>query len=201
MKRFLLCLSFIFAAASSAFAQHLTSEELQRATDHLQKTSAAFLAATNGLSDAQLNFKAAPNRWSVAEVSEHIASAEDFLMGLITDKVMKAPGRAQPDDVKAIDTLVLQAIADRSHKLQAPEPLIPVNRFQTTAGSRDHFKASRAKTIAFVKETEGLRDHAIDSPLGKQLDAYEWVLFISAHSERHTKQIDEVKADASFPKS
>jgi hypothetical protein len=46
-----------------------------------------------------------------------------------------------------------------------------------------------------------LRDHAIDSPLGKKLDAYQWVLFISAHSERHTKQINEVKADAGFPKS
>jgi len=40
----------------------------------------------------------------------------------------------------------------------------------------------------------------MDSPLGKQLDAYQWVLFIAAHSERHTKQIDEVKADPHFPK-
>jgi hypothetical protein len=36
--------------------------------------------------------------------------------------------------------------------------------------------------------------------VGKKLDGYEWVLFISAHSERHTKQIDEVKADPTFPK-
>ncbi len=27
-----------------------------------------------------------------------------------------------------------------------------------------------------------------------------WILFIAAHSERHTKQINEVKADPSFPK-
>ena len=36
-----------------------------------------------------------------------------------------------------------------------------------------HFKESRAKTIAFLKTTRDLRDlrgHAIDSPLGKQLD-------------------------------
>jgi hypothetical protein len=41
----------------------------------------------------------------------------------------------------------------------------------------------------------------VDSPLGgPKLDAYEWVLFVSAHSQRHTKQIEEVKADPNFPK-
>src|SRR5882672_4406722 len=33
-----------------------------------------------------------------------------------------------------------------------------------------------------------------------QLDGYEFVLLIAAHSERHTKQINEVKADPNFPK-
>jgi len=41
----------------------------------------------------------------------------------------------------------------------------------------------------------------MDSPLGKKMDAYQWILFIAAHSERHTKQLLEVKADPNFPKS
>jgi hypothetical protein len=64
-----------------------------------------------------------------------------------------------------------------------------------------HFQESRAKTIEFLKDTKELRQHALESaPLGKTLDGYEWVLFIAAHSERHTKQIEEVKADPNFPK-
>jgi hypothetical protein len=51
-----------------------------------------------------------------------------------------------------------------------------------------------------LKKTPDLRDHALESPLGQKLDAYEWILFIGAHSERHTKQIKEVMADANFPK-
>jgi hypothetical protein len=39
-----------------------------------------------------------------------------------------------------------------------------------------------------------------DSPLGK-LDGYEFLLFTGAHSERHTKQMLEVRADPNFPKS
>jgi hypothetical protein len=133
-------------------------------------------------------------------VTEHIAAAEDFLMGLIQEQVMKAPARTEAADLKAIDDFVLTAIPDRSKKVQAPEPLAPTNRFGSTKDSLKHFKESRAKTVKFLKETKDLRGHAIDSPLGKKLDAYQWVLFIGAHSERHTKQIIEVKADPGFPK-
>ncbi|HEY8995350.1 MAG TPA: DinB family protein, partial [Lacunisphaera sp.] len=128
-------------------------------------------------------------------------SAEDMLMGMVTGQVMTAPARADGEDVKAIDELILTAIPDRTQKRSAPEPLIPTNRYGSAAEALKHFRESRAKTIAFLKDTAGLRGHAIDSPLGKKLDGYQWLLFIAAHSERHTKQMLEVKADPSFPKS
>ena len=114
---------------------------------------------------------------------------------------MTAPARPPGDDVKAIDVMVQTMLTDRSHKLQAPEPLKPNNRYGSAADSLKHFEASRAATIKFLNDTKDLRDHAIDSPLGKKLDGYEWILFAAAHSERHTKQMLEVKADPNFPKS
>lgn len=200
MKRLLIALSLAALVSPVLRAQTLTSEEINKAVKYLEKTRADVLAATRGLSEAQWNFKPATNRWSVAEVTEHIAAAEDFLMVMIREKVMKAPARTNAVDVIAIDELVLQRIPDRSVKAQAPEPLQPNNRFGSPKDSLKHFQESRAKTVEFVKTTKDLRQHAADSPLGKQLDGYEWVLFIAAHSERHTKQIDEVKADPNFPK-
>ena len=158
------------------------------------------MSETKGLSDAQWNFKSAPDRWSVAEVVEHIAAAEDLLRGTVEQKVMKAP--AEPGrDLKATDDAVLTMVPDRSHKAQAPEPLKPTNRFGSPDGSLRHFVESREKTEDLLKNTQDLREHATDGPLGKKLDAYEWILFIGAHSQRHLKQIQEVKADANFPKS
>jgi uncharacterized damage-inducible protein DinB len=200
MKRLLLTLCLTVFVVPALKAQNLTSDEINQAVKYLEKTRADVLAATKGLSEAQWNFKQATNRWSVAEVTEHIAAAEDFLMAMIQDKVMKAPGRTNTVDVIAIDEFVLKAIPDRSVKAQAPEPLQPNNRFGSPKDSLKHFQESRAKTIKFLKDTKDLRQHAVDSPLGKQLDGYEWVLFIAAHSERHTKQINEVKADPNFPK-
>ena len=200
MKTLLSVLCLVLFVSPPLRAQNLSKEELSRAVDYLEKTRAGVLEATAGLSEAQWIFKTDPTRWSVAEVTEHIAAAEDFLMVMIRDQVMKGPARAETTDVKAIDDFVLQAIPDRTHKLKAPEPLIPVNRFHTPKESVQHFKDSRTKTVSFLTETKDLREHAIDSPLGKKLDAYQWVLFIAAHSERHTKQINEVKADPNFPK-
>jgi len=200
MKRLFFTLCLVLSSASLTRAADM-SGEIQRAADHLQNTHAKFLASIDGLSAPQLAFKSAPTRWSIAEVAEHIASAEDFLMTMVQDQVMKAPARTEQVNLKEIDDFILQAITDRTNKIQAPEPLIPRNRFGSIEASRDHFQASRARTIAFLKATKDLREHAVDSPLGKKLDAYQWLLFISAHSERHTKQIEEVKADPNFPKA
>jgi len=188
------------AAATSLRAQEVTQAEKERAIQYLEKTKQGVLDATKGLSDAQWNFKAGPDRWSIAQCVEHIAAAEDYIRGSVAEKVMLAP--AVPDrDLKKTDDAVVAMVPDRSHKAQAPEPLVPTNRFGSPDGSLKHFIESRAKTEEFLKRTPGLRDHAVDSPLGAKLDGYEFVLFIAAHSERHTKQILEVKTDPNYPKS
>jgi len=200
MKRSLALLVVVVCAAASAFSQTLTQADRGPRAAISGKHRARRADATAGLSEAQWNFKPAADRWSVAEVTEHIAAAEDFLMGMITTQVMKAPARPAGDDVKAIDDMVVAKVPDRSKKAQAPEPLKPTNRYGSPAGSLKHFTEARAQTEDFLKTHDDLRDHAIDSPMGKKLDGYEWILFVAGHSERHTKQINEVKADPNFPK-
>ncbi len=190
----------VACAGIFAQAQSLSQADRDKAVSYLERTRQGVIDATSGLSAAQWNFKAGPDRWSVAQVTEHIAAAEDFIRGTVTEKVMSAPPRPAGEDVASIDEMVVKMIPDRSTKRQAPEPLVPTNRFGSPEGSLKHFLEARATTEDFLKKTPDLREHAADSPLGKKLDAYEWILFISAHSERHTKQILEVEADPNFPK-
>ena len=200
-KRSLAVIAIVLSVGLFAQAQNVSPEDREKAMKYLGSTRQGVVDATKGLSEKQWNFKAAPDKWSIAEVTEHIAAAEDFLMGMVKEKVMAAPARTETEDVASIDAMVITAIPDRSHKAQAPEPLKPNNRFGSPEASLKHFAESRESTEAFLKNTEGLRGHALDSPLGKKLDAYEWILFVAGHSERHTKQINEVKADPNFPKS
>src|SRR5258705_3051561 len=187
-------------ATASAYSQEATQADKDKALAYLESTKKGVLDATKGLSEAQWNFKPASDKWSVAECVEHIAAAEDLIRGMDMDKVMKAragPGR----DTAKIDAGIMAMIPDRSHKAQAPDELKRTNRFGSPEGSLKHFVESRTTTENFLKDTPDLRAHAVDSPMGgPKVDAYEWVLFVAAHSQRHTKQIEEVKADPNFPK-
>src|SRR5438132_237686 len=77
-KHNLRVLVVILSLAASAWAQSLTQADRDRAIKYLESTRQGVQDATAGLSPAQWNFKPAPDRWSVAEVTEHIAAAEDF---------------------------------------------------------------------------------------------------------------------------
>jgi hypothetical protein len=197
--RILLLAMLLIGVAASA--QTISAAEKEKALKYLESTKQGVAAATKGLTPEQWNFKAGPDRWSIAQCVEHIAAAEDLLFGMITNQVMKAPARTKPEDLVVLDEMVVTRVPDRSHKAQAPEPLKPTNRFGSPDAALKHFDESRDQTIVFLEKTPDLRAHATDSPMGKQLDGYEWILFIAAHSKRHTEQILEVKADPNFPKA
>jgi DinB superfamily len=183
-------------------AQDVSQADKDRALAYLESTKKGVVDATKGLSDAQWNFKPAPDRWSIAEVMEHLAAAEDMIRGMDQEQVMKTPAipPRDPAELQKIDAGVMAQVPDRSHKISAPEPLKPTNRFGSPVDAEKHFVESRAVTEEYLKTTPDLRAHATDSPMGVKLDGYEWVLLIAAHSERHTKQMLEVKADPNFPK-
>jgi DinB superfamily len=205
MKRYYagaLTLMLALAGAASTRAQEVSQAEKDRALQYLESTKKGVLDATKGLSEAQWNFKPAPDRWSVAQVMEHLAAAEDLIRGLVQEQVMQTPAVPvrEVEEIKKTDDAVLAIVPDRSHKTQTIEPLQPTNRFGSPLAAQKHFAESRAITEEYMKNATGLRAHLGDSPMGK-LDGYEYVLLIAAHSERHTKQMLEVKADPNFPKN
>jgi hypothetical protein len=197
-----LAILLMVCSAATSRAQDISQADKDRALQYLESTKKGVMDATKGLSDAQWNFRVAPDRWSIAEVMEHLAAAEDMIRGMDQEQVMKSPAISprDPEELKKIDANVLAQVPDRSHKIQAPEPLKPTNRFGSPADAQKHFLESRLVTEEYLKTTPDLRAHAIDSPMGVKLDGYEWILLIAGHSERHTKQILEVKADPNFPK-
>ena len=177
----------------------LSEQDRRQGLKYMAQTRDAVLEAARGLSEAQWRFKPAPDRWSIAEIVEHIALAEDFLFANVTDRVMKHSAGNGDRDNAMLDRMVLTVIPDRTNKATAAEPLRPTGRW-TPAAAIAHFTESRARTAAFLKDTAGLRDHVMDSPIGQPLDAYQWLLLSAAHCERHTRQILEVKAHPGFPR-
>lgn len=201
IKSLILAVAIVMAAAPATTT--LTQEERDKAIAELEGSKKMFLDATKGLSEAQWKFKAGPDRWSIAECADHIALSEGFIFGNITEKIMKAPlAPEKREATKGKDETIVKILQDRSFKAKAPEPLDPTKTVMTPDQSAKLFLDSRAKSEDFVKTTqENLREHIVDGPgpIGP-LDAYQWVMFMSGHTRRHTLQILEVKADPNFPK-
>ncbi|HUQ95848.1 MAG TPA: DinB family protein [Bryobacteraceae bacterium] len=197
MKRLL---GLALALVSPAGAETLPQGERDRAMSHLHATRKLFIDSLAGVTKEQWAWKPAPEVWSIAEVAEHITVSEDNLFGLVK-KVAATPldPALKPD--KANDEKILKSLVDRTRKAQAPEFLKPGNRWKTPEEMVAHFKEARDKTIGYVQTTqEDLRALASAHPRFGALDAYQWLLLIAGHSERHVLQLNEVKTLPGFPK-
>ena len=198
----LISMAFALLLLIPGVGQTLSQKEREQGVAELEESRKAFLDATSGLSEAQWNFKPAPDRWSIAECAEHIGVTETFILNLITEQALKGP--AEPEKralVQGKDNSLMTMVVDRTAKFKAPEAIQPTRRWTTSGEITKNVLESRARTIEFVSTTqEDLRDHFMDHPVFKTLDTYQWILLTSGHMRRHTAQILEVKADPNFPK-
>ena len=201
MKEYILSVIALVAIGTGSALGQLTKAEREYAVDYLKKTQEKLLQTVEGLSEQQLGFKPDDSSWSVAECVEHIALSETFIFGF-AETAMKSEANAQMrNEVKFADKEVIAFIKDRSGKVQTGKPLQPQNSFGSLEGSLDAFKSERKAHIKYVKTTkDDLRNHYFDFPFGKA-DAYQVILFMAGHGERHRAQIEEVMAHADFPKS
>lgn len=195
----LLVLPFVFSAFTLNDGAELTKAERKFAIDHLNKTRAELIASVRGLSDAQLNFKPSPDRWSVLECVQHITLSSQGIR-----QFMQATAQAPNDSAwqrTMTDEDFIKGIEDRSHKAQAAEPMKPTHSpDKDLASTLKTFNAGRDSLIQFVDTTHSdLRSHLANLGFAKA-DAYQIILLISAHTNRHMQQLNEVKADAGFPK-
>jgi DinB superfamily len=199
----LLTLLVITGFAGTPFDASLSKKERKFIVHHLKETKADFLTSVKDLSEAQLNFKAAPDKWSVKECAQHLALAEAGLWQW-AEMTLKQPANPEKRaEIKMTDEAMLKGVTNRAQKAQAPENFQPKNaKWATIDETLTAYKEQRAKLIDYLKSTtEDMRGHiAVETPFGP-IDAYQIVLLISAHSNRHTQQINEVKANPDFPKN
>lgn len=184
------------AGEADAATKPQTKKELLA---YFDQTRDNLLKKVNGLTEAQWKFKPAPDRWSVAEVVEHVTVTEQMLQGMIK-KGLETPVDAAKKSTRA-DAGIEGMVTDRSKKFQAPDPVKPTGRFATKEAAIEAFSKARAGTFELAKETpeQDLRAHVADSP-GGPMDLHQFLMFTAGHSARHTKQIEEVLADPNFPK-
>lgn len=199
---YLLLLFLVFSGlAGTPTNNSLTKKERKFASDHMKETKTDLQHVIKGLNEEQLNYKASPESWSVKECLYHIAISEKNIWSML-ESAMKAPANPEKrSEIKMSDEQLIKTMVDRSFKVKTAESFEPRNTpYKSLDEALNDFKTNRANHIKYIKGTsEDLRNHIAQTPAG-WIDCYQLSLFMSAHTNRHTQQINEVKANPGFPK-
>jgi len=198
----LLCTAIILSAFSILPSRTSTRiDEREFLVTQFQQTRDQLLKSLEGLTDAQLKFKLAQDRWSINECLEHIILAEKGMYDMEQKLVKEAPNPEKRKEIKATDEDIIKMMNDRTHKAKAPEFAIPKGTYATTAEAIQAFTDQRNQIIEAVKvTTDDLRNHVMVNPNMPPVDAYQFLLMMANHSARHTQQIEEIKTDPAYPK-
>jgi hypothetical protein len=199
MKKFSFILLALMFVGFGLNELKLTDEDRSKAIDHLSKTRDNMLSILEGLTEEQLNYKTSPDSWSIAECVEHIAISENNIMEMASGAVQVTADASKKSEVTISDEQLLGMITDRSNKVKTSEAFEPSGKFGSYEETLEAFTNKRQENIDYIQDTEDdLRNHYAQLPMGT-VDAYQVILFMSGHTERHTKQIEEVMADPGFP--
>jgi len=178
----------------------MTDDERRQVVSLLEASGATLQSAVAGLTEAQWTFRPSPPRWTIAEIVDHLSRSEHAVLQLVTQvlvrqKVVEPAGRSSTDDAALV-----AMVRDRGRRGQAIDRVRPDP--PSVPGRRliDRFGTLRADTIAYLRRTtDDLRGRLADHPVAGAIDAYQWFLFLGAHTDRHVAQLREVAADSMFP--
>jgi uncharacterized damage-inducible protein DinB len=186
----------VLAMTLRLWAAPMTGMDREHLLVHFEMTGQMLAEQVRGLSPAQLEYKASPDRWSIREVVSHLAVAEpDYWRDL--QKAVKGP--ADTKKSMATDADVLWYGIDRVVHQKTGGGHEKVDTYKDAGEALGKFQALRAVMVEYIKTTQDdLRAHSFGDK--EVIDCWQWMLEISTHSERHIQQIREIKADPNFPK-
>jgi uncharacterized damage-inducible protein DinB len=159
----------------------------------LRESSARLLASFADVAEKDCRTSPAEDAWSVLDCVEHIAAAETLMLNLL-----QGQRRPRAADAPNREQIFLERMGSRNKKAESPESGRPTGRFPTLADARRQFELSRAAAIRFAEQnTEDLRATEVTHPhpLVGDVSAYEMLIIMAKHAERHALQIEEIKAN------
>lgn len=169
---------------------------LDDAVSLLDEARTELRAAVAQVPDALRAVRPAPDRWSVADVLEHLAMVE-VGVGRLLRKLAAEAEMASPDPArKGNAELDLRGLLDRSLRVESSAQVLP-SRALTWSAALDELEQARGDLLAVIATVRHVPiDRACASHyLLGDLDGHQWIEFVARHEQRHAAQIREIGAE------
>ncbi len=180
----------------------MTYRNINDIFEMIEKMHARFVSSVAGLTEAQENFRPAPDRWTIAENAEHVSIVNNGFLRL-THKLLKQ-AEADPKPAKADLELPPLTMTDegglKPGKWQAPDMVRPQGGVRVAdAVAKNRQTIDDLFALKSRLDAVDLSDQTWRHPLLGDLSLYQWFLLLGEHEERHRLQIEEIKSSAVFP--
>ena len=167
--------------------------------EYLEETKESLEISVEDLSEEQVQFQPDSDSWSIGEIVEHIIIVEGALKGMLEGRIEAGENMDEMDEVKMTDDQVLGLITDRSSKIKTQDQFVPSGKFLDADEALTEFNDQREEILDWLKSSDAdMRNYVNEFPFGK-IDAYQTLLFMVGHTERHIGQIEAVKSNPDFP--
>ena len=171
---------------------------LSEVLSRLDESRAALLAAVDAVPVPLRARRPAPDRWSVAEILEHLSLVESRFGGMLATRIEEAlqgglgletgPRHPLPDATE-------RRMLDRANKRTAPETALPSGALDERAAlAAAHEARAALRETLQCGDGLALSDVRHSHPFFGELTVYQWVELIAAHELRHVEQIRELRA-------
>jgi DinB superfamily len=163
--------------------------------EEIDETRARLVGAVEELTDEQLAFRPSPEKWSVAELVEHLSITEGRvarMLGALLSKLGPDAERAEGSPFEPVTVAEFVERASRE-KYTAPEEIRPTG--VPLPDSLARLRDSRAAILDMRPRVE-LVDGTLarfPHPSWGPLDLYQWLAFLGLHEQRHLAQIEALK--------
>lgn len=167
----------------------------------IDESRAQLLASVESLTDGQQTFRPEPDRWSVAEIVEHLSLVEGQVARLFHVMLSKAEAAgatrpAGPEGARFAAPVSIEQFVEpvREKKLQAPDTARPGGS-TSLADALARLKESRAALHSMRPRLERIDGAALlyPHPAAGPINAYQWLLFVGSHEDRHRLQIEALR--------
>jgi len=157
--------------------------------NELRRSRDALFSALEGVSEAQTGWKQT-SQWSILECVEHVAITERGMFRLVTE----ATSSAESMDRTGQEQAIREFAANRMSKRDAPENARPTGRYATLELAAQRFGEARERTAGYVAQCpHDLRMRVVNHPAFGPITAWECLLVMIGHAERHAQQIREIR--------
>jgi uncharacterized damage-inducible protein DinB len=132
--------------------------------------------------------------WSVAQIIQHVAIIDGRIAQLIERAIASAPASDEEPDIESVlHSRRVQAVLDRSVKVESLEMFVPTEQWSNEEGLQK-LAAAHARLLAVVRSAAGkaLTDIKYPHYLLGDLDMWRWMAFAGTHEARHAAQITDI---------